>query len=113
MEVERKDNKVHFNYFDRAYAVISINEEKNHISIDVLNVDPIYRGMGIASTVVDEILKYIRSFFSKYKEVTLSPLPLEESGIQLSHLINFYKKFGFILVQSEDESKPYLMSISL
>lgn len=113
MEVKRKENKVHFNYFDRAYAIISINEEKNYISIDILNVDPLYRGMGIASIMIDEVLKYIRSFFSKYKEVILSPLPLDQSGIKLCNLINFYKKFGFVLVQSNDKSKPYLMSISL
>lgn len=110
MRVERKDNKIHFEYFNRAHAIISFHKEDDIISIDVLRVEPAFRRIGIASILIEEVLNYINSFFSKIEKIVLDPLPLDENGAKLTHLINFYKKYGFALSQDDDESKPYLMT---
>lgn len=113
MKVERKNNKIYFNYFDRAYATISLDKNTQSISIDIIKVEPPFRRIGIASMIIKEILDYIRLFFSTFKEVILSPLPLDKDGAKLVHLINFYKKFGFRLTKTSDISQPYLMTKTL
>lgn len=110
MFIEKKNNKITFKYLDKAYAHIHIDEKKSEIFIDVIRVLQPFRNNGIATMILKEILTYVTFFLQSIKKISLSPLPLDTTGLNLEELINFYKKFGFSLCSSKDISTPYLMS---
>lgn len=106
MEITQKENRVYFNYDDKAYANISIH--KKTIRLELIKTLPKFRKCGYATRLFIEVLKYIRAKFKSYA-LYLNPLPLDPNGLKLQQLINFYKKFGFRQSSKCDKYEPYLM----
>lgn len=109
MLIKKENNRIHFKYLDKAYAIIAVDEAKSTITLDIIKVLEPFRNSGIATKVLKEVFTYISSFFKTIRKFVLNPLPLDTKGLNLEQLIRFYKNFGFTLLEKNDKSTPYLM----
>lgn len=110
MHIEKKDNRIHFKYSDKAYAIVALDKNNSTVTLDTIRVFEPFRNRGIATNVMKNILIYIATFFKSIKKIVLNPLPLDTNGLNIQQLINFYKKFGFDSLKNYDRATPYLMS---
>lgn len=106
MEIKEENNRIYFNYDDKSYANISI--EDNKICLELIKTSPKFRHCGFAKRLLAEILKYIKLRFKSFR-IYLDPLPLDTNGLNINQLISFYNKFGFKESKQRDIHHPYLM----
>lgn len=105
-------------YDQEFYDILSIEEYDNIfdnddilISLSYLNVDPEFRGLGIAKMLVEKGL----NFFKKkgYNKFFLNASPMRDGNnfLNLKNLVNFYEKFGFkVLKDQKNNVIMYLIS---
>ena len=107
MNVNRIDNKIFFNDEEKAFANITIG--KYSVKIELLKVEQAYRGMKLASNLLSKIISFIKTNILHVKEIVLSPLPLEKSGLNIDELISFYERYSFIKPYTTPISEPFRM----
>ncbi|MEA3353315.1 MAG: GNAT family N-acetyltransferase [Campylobacterota bacterium] len=111
MKIEIKNNKIYCNYFGKAYANITNN--RFYATIEIIKVDPQFRGKKIATALLSSIIKYIRQNIKNIKMIVLSPLPLDSNGLKIEQLVNFYKRYNFSPINNPPIHSPYMMSLKL
>jgi GNAT superfamily N-acetyltransferase len=79
------------------------------INIQHLEVQPAYRGKGIATALMKLAMKEIKSRFSGYPiYINASPMGAE-TGLSFEPLVDFYKKFGFKVLKKYPEHRNALL----
>lgn len=106
MEINVLENSISFcDKFSKAKVIIT----PDHIEITLLYVDIENRLKGYGKQILSYILNYIDFNYPTNKIITISPLPLDRHGLNLTQLIEFYQKFHFKVSKNPTRDKPYLM----
>ncbi len=84
---------------------IYMDKRKNSLFLSDLYVKDQFRGTGVGSAVMRDIVAYADS---RKLPIVLIPEPESETRSSLTKLINFYKKFGFVL--NKGKTIDYLLS---
>jgi GNAT superfamily N-acetyltransferase len=84
---------------------IYMDKRKNSLFLSDLYVKDQFRGTGVGSAVMRDIVAYADS---RKLPIVLIPEPESETRSSLTKLINFYKKFGFVV--NKGKTVDYLLS---
>ena len=111
MNITRERNRLYFNKRDFAFGNITLH--KNTIKLEMIKVLPTYRGHHLASSLLVEIIEYIKNHCVQTK-IILSPLPIVTCGMNGKHLtleqlMDFYKRHKFVESNEKTREEPYLM----
>ena len=83
------------------------------MEIALIYVEEAYRDQGYGKKLMEYILHYIKAVCPDTNKIILSPLPLDNNGLKLKDLIEFYRKFGFKESDIHLKDKPYIMELIL
>jgi GNAT superfamily N-acetyltransferase len=79
------------------------------VNIQNLEVEPAYRGKGVATALMKLAMKEIKSRFKGYPiYINASPMGME-AGLSFEPLVDFYKKFGFKVLKKYPEHRNALL----
>lgn len=106
MKTKKINNRIYFNYDEKSFANVSINNA--FAKIELIKTLPKFRNKKLASKLLSEIINYLKKE-EDFKYLYANPLPLNHEGLNLKQLINFYKKHGFIEADNKTKYEPYLM----
>ena len=106
MKLKRENNRIYFNYDEKSFANVSI--DNGFAKIELIKTLPKFRNKKLASKLLNKIINYLLKE-KKFKHLYANPLPLNHEGLNLEQLIMFYEKHGFIKVKDKSKHEPYLM----
>ena len=104
-EVQKLEDDLKVKYPSIDKLGIYMDKRKNSLFLSDLYVKDQFRGTGVGSAVMRDIVAYADS---RKLPIVLIPEPESETRASLTKLINFYKKFGFVL--NKGKTIDYLLS---
>lgn len=104
-EVQKLEDDLKVKYPSIDKLGIYMDKRKNSLFLSDLYVKDQFRGTGVGSAVMRDIVAYADS---RKLPIVLIPEPESETRSSLTKLINFYKKFGFVL--NKGKNVDYLLS---
>lgn len=104
-EVQKLEDDLKVKYPSIDKLGIYMDKRKNSLFLSDLYVKDQFRGTGVGSAVMRDIVAYADS---RKLPIVLIPEPESETRSSLTKLINFYKKFGFVL--NKGKTVDYLLS---
>jgi len=110
MTIEQSKNET---LFSNKYGHGKVTYNNTITEISIMHVELKYRNQGYGKKLMGYILDYIKIIYPQTTKIILSPLPVDNYGLQLNELIEFYKKFGFKECEEYPQDKPYLMECTL
>jgi GNAT superfamily N-acetyltransferase len=102
VEVQKLENDLKVKYPSIDKLGIYMDKPKNSLFLSDLYVKNQFRGTGVGSAVMKDITDYADS-----RKLPI-PAPESETRSSLTKLINFYKKFGFVI--NKGRNVDYLLS---
>jgi ribosomal protein S18 acetylase RimI-like enzyme len=105
VEVQKLENDLKVKYPSIDKLGIYMDKPKNSLYLSDLYVKNQFRGTGVGSAVMKDITDYADS---RKLPIVLIPAPESETRSSLTKLINFYKKFGFVI--NKGRNVDYLLS---
>lgn len=105
VEVQKLEDDLKVKYPSIDKLGIYMDKRKNSLFLSDLYVKDQFRGTGVGSAVMRDIVAYADS---RKLPIVLIPEPESETRSSLTKLINFYKKFGFVL--NKGKNVDYLLS---
>jgi ribosomal protein S18 acetylase RimI-like enzyme len=105
VEVQKLENDLKVKYPSIDKLGIYMDKPKNSLFLSDLYVKNQFRGTGVGSAVMKDITDYADS---RKLPVVLIREPESETRSSLTKLINFYKKFGFVI--NKGRNVDYLLS---
>ncbi len=104
-EVENLEKNLKLRYPSIDKLGVYLDKRKNSLFISDLYIKDQFRGTGVGSAVMRDII----SFADNNKlPIVLIPEPESETKSAVIKLINFYKKFGFVV--NKGKNIDYLLS---
>lgn len=86
-----------------------ICDNENVTNIQHLEVKPKYRGIGIATSLMQQAMKYIKTRY-KGDPVYINASPMGgDTGLSFGPLVDFYRKFGFKVLKEYPEHRNALL----
>lgn len=111
-EVQKLEDYLKVKYPSIAGLGIYIDNRKNSLFLSDLYVKKEFRGTGVGSAVMKDIVSYADS---RKLPIVLIPEPESETKSSLVRLIQFYKKFGFVVNKGKKVdyflSEPFSLSM--
>lgn len=108
--VEKLENDIKFKYPALDKLGIYMDDRKNSLFLSDLYVKKEFRGTGVGSAVMSEIVK-----FADDNHIPIVLIPEPEGRSSVKKLIQFYRKFGFVINRGKDIdyllSEPFSMSM--
>lgn len=76
--------------------------------LDRISIEEKYRGLGLGTKAMEEIIKYLDILSIDY--IALQPFPMEEEDedkqkVKMKALVDFYKKLAFFVVKRKSETE--------
>lgn len=105
MQFTIKNNRIFIRYRQVAFLNANIHDETT-IFIDLLKVKREYRNKNYAKTILENSI----DLFEKmgFKQIKLNALPLDSKGLNFEQLKDFYKKFNFFEINSQDNKNQMI-----
>lgn len=111
-EVEKLENDLKLRYPSIDKLGIYIDKNKNSLFLSDLYIKNEFRGTGVGSAVMKELITFADN---KKIPIVLIPEPESETKASLLKLIQFYKKFGFVVNKGKNVdyflSEPFSLSM--
>ena len=111
-EVEKLENDLKLRYPSIDKLGIYIDKNKNSLFLSDLYIKNEFRGTGVGSAVMKELITFADN---KKIPIVLIPEPESETKASLLKLIQFYKKFGFVVNKGKNIdyflSEPFSLSM--
>lgn len=95
---------------EEKYDELFPNDRYAHI--DKIEVNPIYRGLGLSRQLMRRALAYVKSENEKIVYLNANPYDDNNEGLDLDSLVRFYKSFGFeVFIDDYEESKEMILTL--
>lgn len=111
-EVEKLENDLKLRYPSIDKLGIYMDNNKNSLFLSDLYIKNEFRGTGVGSAVMKELITFADN---KKIPIVLIPEPESETKASLLKLIQFYKKFGFVVNKGKNIdyflSEPFSLSM--
>lgn len=111
-DVQTLENELKLKYPSIAKLGIYMDNRKNSLFLSDLYIKDEFRGTGIGSAVMNEIITFADN---NKLPIVLIPEPESETKKSLIKLINFYKKFGFVINKGKNVdyflNEPFSLSM--
>lgn len=105
--IDKQDNKIYFKN-EYSYGVIS-QLSTNEVEISLIKVERKFRRKGYAKYLIEAILNYIKHKTFCTKKIILSPLPLDDYGLNLEQLVKLYERYHFKTHHTPPRDSPNMM----
>lgn len=110
IKVDRLENDIKSRYPAIDKLGIYMDDIKNSLFLSDLYVKEEFRGSGVGSAVMREIVA-----FADMNHISIVLIPEPEGGLSVKKLIQFYSKFGFVVNRGKKMdsflSEPFSLSM--
>lgn len=110
IDVEKLENDIKSRYSGIDRLGIYMDDRKNSLFLSDLYVKVEFRGTGVGSAVMREIVA-----FADNKHISIVLIPEPEGRLSVKKLIQFYSKFGFVVNKGRNVdyflSEPFSLSM--
>lgn len=91
------------NFYEKELERLHLFQKDEHIEINTIVINPQFRGKGIASEIIEQIVAYANK-----RNMILTLTPNDTWGSSVARLKKFYKRFGFESNRGRNRNFKYM-----